>query len=300
MPLKDIVVCLDPTDAGEARLRLAAALACGCGAHLSAAYIAPQAIPGAPASRELPTIPPSGAAWMPQAGLAVERSVPGVAPGIAADVTRGPELADIIEARFREEMRPHALEGDWHMFGAGEGEDLLAILRNADLVVYGQAASDWRLPTGFRPEDVIVGCGRPVLVVPYAGAFATVGGRVLVAWDGTREASRALHDALPLMARGEAVMVMTVVRREAAPDEDRASLDRVIRHLQRHGIAARTEETVRGDVPIADLLLSRAADLGADLLVAGAYHHSQFREALIGGVSRDLLDHMTLPVLMAH
>jgi nucleotide-binding universal stress UspA family protein len=60
------------------------------------------------------------------------------------------------------------------------------------------------------------------------------------------------------------------------------------------------EEPVGGDVPIADLLLSRAADLGADLLVAGAYHHSQFREALIGGVSRDLLDHMTLPVLMAH
>ena len=123
MPLKDIIVCLDPTDAGEGRLRLAAALARGCGAHLSAAYIAPQAIPGVPPTGELPRMPPTGAAWMPQTGLVVERSVPGVAPGIAADVTRGPELADIIETRFREEMRPQALEGDWHLFGGGESEE---------------------------------------------------------------------------------------------------------------------------------------------------------------------------------
>jgi nucleotide-binding universal stress UspA family protein len=300
MPLKDIIVCLDPTDAGEGRLRLAAALARACGAHLSAAYIVPQVIPGAPASRELPTMPPTGAAWMPQTGLAVERSVPGVAPSLEGDSTRGPELAEIIETRFREEVRPHALEGDWHMFAAGESGDLLALLRTMDLVIYGQAAPDWRLPSGFRPEDVIVGGGRPVLVVPYAGAFDAVGRRVLVAWDGTREASRALHDALPLMAHAEAVTMMMVAAGEAEIDEARPSLDRAVRHLQRHGIAARTEETVGGDVPISDLLLSRAADLGADLLVAGAYHHSQFREALLGGVSRELLNHLTLPVLMAH
>lgn len=300
MPLNDIIVCLDPTNAGEGRLRLAAALARSCRAHLSAAYIAPELIPGAPPSRELPTMPPTGAAWMPQAGLAVERSVPGVAPGLGADATRGPELADIIEARFREEMRPQALKGDWHMLAAGESEDLLALLRTMDLAVCGQAAPDWRLPAGFRPEDVIVGSGRPVLVVPYAGVFDTVGRRVLVAWDGTREASRALHDGLPLIGQAEAVTVMTVAGREAELDELRPSLERVTSHLQRHGIAARTEETVGGDVPVADLLLSRAADFDADLLIAGAYHHSQFREALIGGVSRNLLDHMTLPVLMSH
>jgi nucleotide-binding universal stress UspA family protein len=77
-------------------------------------------------------------------------------------------------------------------------------------------------------------------------------------------------------------------------------LDRVVRHLQRHSITATTEESIGGDVPTADLLLSRASDMGADLLVAGAYHHSQLREAIIGGVSRELLDHMTVPVLISH
>ena len=78
------------------------------------------------------------------------------------------------------------------------------------------------------------------------------------------------------------------------------SLDRVVRHLQRLGIAAKREETRGGDIRTADVLLSRASDLDADLIVAGAYHHSQFREALLGGVSRELLHHMTVPVLMSH
>ena len=139
-----------------------------------------------------------------------------------------------------------------------------------------------------------------MLVVPYAGGFAAVGRRVLIAWDGTREASRALHDALPLLVGAEMVTVMTVHRRETDHESGRLSHERVVRHLARHGIAARTEEAVGNDVPVSDLLLSRAADLDVDLLVAGAYHHSQFREALLGGVSRELLDHMTVPVLMSH
>jgi nucleotide-binding universal stress UspA family protein len=102
------------------------------------------------------------------------------------------------------------------------------------------------------------------------------------------------------MAKAEAVIVIGVSLREAQAERAHPSLDRIVRHLGRHGIPARIEETVGSDVPVTDLLLSRAADLDADLIVAGAYHHSRFREALIGGVSRGLLDHMTVPVLMSH
>ncbi|HMD62654.1 MAG TPA: universal stress protein, partial [Stellaceae bacterium] len=124
--------------------------------------------------------------------------------------------------------------------------------------------------------------------------------RALVAWDGTREAARAVNDALPLLGQAEAVTVMYVGAQEASLEQHRPSIERIVRHLQRHGIATRVEETLQGDLRISDVLLSRAADLAADLIVAGAYHHSQLREALVGGVSRELLEHMTVPLLMSH
>jgi nucleotide-binding universal stress UspA family protein len=297
MELRDILVCLDPTDAGEVRLRLAAAIARSGRAVLSAAFVLPEAIPGAPPYGDGRIAQPFVRAWMPNPA-AVEGGIPASGPG--ADTARAPTLIDIVEERFRHETRPHALEGDFHLFGAGEGGELVALARSVDLVVHGQHSPAWHLPTGFRPEDLIVGSGRPVLVVPYSGKFDAVGRRVLIAWDGTREAARALHDALPLIAKAETATIMTVRAHEADFERDEPQLRRLEEHLARHQIAARHEESVRGDVPIADLLLSRAADLDIDLIVAGAYHHSQFREALVGGVSRDLLDHMTVPVLMSH
>jgi nucleotide-binding universal stress UspA family protein len=295
---KDIFVCLDPTDAGESRLRLAAALAREHHAHLSAALLLPEAIPGAPPRPPGAMIPPTGAAWMPQAGLLAGVPAQGVAPGLGASAEGA--IADIVEQRFRAEVEPHSIAGDWHQFGSGDSAEFIALLSAVDLVVLGQTADDYRLPGGFRPEDVIVGVGRPVLVVPYAGEFAAIGRRVLIAWDGSREAARALHDALPLIAKAEMAMVVGVSMREAEAERAHPSLDRIVRHLDRHGIPARLDETVGSDVPVTELLLSRAADYDADLIIAGAYHHSRFREALVGGVSRGLLDHATVPLLMAH
>lgn len=300
MGLKDILVCLDPTDAGERRLRLAAAIAREHEAHLSAAYILSEAIVGAPPYGGIGIAAPTGAAEIAQGSIVAGVPLPGAAPMVPNGSSRGAELADIVEQRFRQERRSQAGDDDWHLFGAGEGEDLVALARTADLVVFGQAAPDYRLPTGFGPEDIVMASGRPMLFAPYAGEFSMIGRRVLVAWDGTREAARALHDSLPLIAKAEAVTVMTVLAREAEVEDGAAGLGRVMRHLERHGIAAKPEEPVRGEVPTADLLLSRASDLEVDLIVAGAYHHSQLREAIIGGVSRDLLDRMTVPVLMSH
>ncbi len=301
MALKDILVCLDPTEAGERRLRLAAAIAREHHAHLSAAYLLSEAAPGVPPYEGAVGIPaPTGATAIAQGSVVAGVPLPGAPPITSPAPSPSAELADIVEQRFRAEVQPHGIDGDWHLFGSGDSEELIALSRTMDLVVFGQAVSDYRLPTGFSPEDIVMACGQPMLLIPFAGEFGSVGRRVLIAWDGTREASRAMHDALPLMAQAEAVWVMTVRARDANSDYRGPSLDRVVRHLQRHSIAATTEESIGGDVPTAELLLSRASDMGADLLVAGAYHHSQLREAIIGGVSRDLLDHMTIPILMSH
>jgi nucleotide-binding universal stress UspA family protein len=300
MKLGDILVCLDPTDAGEHRLHLAATIAREHQAHLSAAYVLTENIAGAAPYGGLGVAAPAGAAGIAEGSLVAGIPAPGIPSAPDPEATRDAALADIVEQRYREALRPRAIEGDWNLFGAGEAAELVALAKTVDLVVYGQASRDYRAPSGFRPEDIVIACGRPMLVTPYAGNIAAIGRRVLVAWDATREATRALHDALPLLEKAEAVTVMTVRAREAHFERDRPGLDRIVRHLERHGIAAHAEETLQGDLPVSDVLLSRAADLDADMIVAGAYHHSQFREALLGGVSRELLEHMTVPVLMSH
>jgi nucleotide-binding universal stress UspA family protein len=137
-------------------------------------------------------------------------------------------------------------------------------------------------------------------MVPYIGSYARIGRRVLVAWDGTQEAVRALNDALPLISAAEAVTLMTVRARAKDLKHDSLSTERIIRHLSRHGIVAGAEEALQVGSTVSDVLLSRSVDLAADLIVAGAYHHAQLRETLFGGVSRELFHHMTLPVLMSH
>jgi nucleotide-binding universal stress UspA family protein len=300
MALRDILVCLDPSDAGERRLGLAAAIAREHRAHLSAAYVLPQEIAWAAPYGGLGIAAPAGAAGIAEGGLIAGIPAPGIPSAPNPDMVRGAALADIIEQRYREAARPQGTEGDWHLFGAGEAAELVALVKTADLVVYGQSSADHRTPTGYRPEDIVTASGRPMLVTPYAGNGTIIGRRVLIAWDGTREATRALHDALPMLGKAEIVTVITVRAREASFERDPPGLERILRHLDRHGIAAQAEQALQGDLPVSDVLLSRAADLNADLIVAGAYHHSQFREALLGGVSRELLDHMTVPVLMSH
>jgi len=291
MALRDLLVCIDPTNAGDTRLKLAFNLARTSKAHLAGAY----PLPEAQAARAGPT----GFGGVPGMTVVVEPVSPGSA---VAEVFHEAEVADRVEHRFKDELRLAGIEGEWHVVSGGDSAALLELAKTVDLTIMGQRQPNSRSDGAarFRPEDILISAGRPVLVVPYTGIFETVGKRILVAWDGTREANRALNDALPLLAEAEAVTVMFVGANERDLEQHWPALDRIVGHLRRHGVNAIAEETVRGGLAISDILLSRAADLAADLIVAGGYHHSQLREALLGGVSRELLHHMTVPVLMSH
>ena len=151
-----------------------------------------------------------------------------------------------------------------------------------------------------RPELVALASGRPILAVPYAGQFETVGRRVLIGWNATREATRAVNDAMPLLAAADVVTVLTIDAREAPDAHGELPGADISLHLARHGVKATIERTVSAGVPAGEVLLSRAADLGADLLVIGAYGHSRMRELLLGGATRSILQSMTVPVLMSH
>ena len=293
MAIKDILVCLDASAPAERRLRLAAGLAREHRAHLAAAYLLPKS-----ATMQGQVYGP-GAIGIGIIGPAAARIGDRSDSDRIPEVSQGALLAETAERRFRETLHLDGIEGDWHLLEQGEAAELIALAKAADLVVVGQHLPE---ATGaeFQPEQIVVACGRPLLVLPYACTFSSVGKRVLVAWDGSREATRAVHDALPLIAAADAVTVVSVAGHERGLERQHAAFDRIVRHLERHGLAVRKEEDVQAGLSVCDLLLSRANDLEADLIVAGAYHHSQFREAVLGGVSRELLDHMTVPVLMSH
>ncbi|KQQ97142.1 universal stress protein [Massilia sp. Leaf139] len=166
----------------------------------------------------------------------------------------------------------------------------------ADLLVLGQSAPDARpAPTGGDlAAHVLLACPRPLLVVPYIQRETAIGSRVLVAWNGSAEAVRALVAALPLLRLADSVTVVGF----GPPDAPAAEPD-LLPYLARHGIAAQLlSESPRLDS--GEPLLSLAADCGTDLLVMGGYGRARLSELLLGGVTRSILQAMTVPVLMAH
>lgn len=149
-------------------------------------------------------------------------------------------------------------------------------------------------------EPVVLYSARPALILPYAGRLDTLGSHAMVAWDDSREAARALSDALPLLRLAKQVHVITW--NEAGSDDDmglRPRLDALSRWLMWQGVSAdmRVEKT---RIDIADTMLSRAADMTVDLIAMGAYGHSRWTERILGGATRGLLATKTVPVLMSH
>lgn len=173
--------------------------------------------------------------------------------------------------------------------------------RYCDLLVLGQYDPDGQAPPTYAnlPEYAAINGGAPVLIVPYSGDHRSAGRRVLVAWNGSIEAAKAVRSALPLLRRAEMVEVAVfnpIAQAEAHGEQPGAD---IALYLARHGIRVDVlQETTHTDV--GDALLSLAANLNSDLLVMGCYGHSRFREVLLGGATRTVLRTMTLPVLMAH
>ena len=180
-----------------------------------------------------------------------------------------------------------------------------ALVRHAhcsDLTILGQADPDSRNPGLDRDivERVVLHSARPTLLLPYAGTFKSTAKRVMVAWDDSREASRAIADAMPLLRGADQVqLVCWNDPGQEGAETTGARLESVRRWLLWHGVKAQAHVET-GSIGIAEAMLSRAADFDADLLVMGAYGHARLTEWMLGGATRGLLKSMSLPVLMSH
>jgi nucleotide-binding universal stress UspA family protein len=180
----------------------------------------------------------------------------------------------------------------------GSGATLFgSIARRFDLAVVGQAQREHGASEELLIEAALFESGRPLVVVPYIQKNGVRLDRVIVCWDGGRTAARAIADAMPILERAKAVDVVIVAEERKQEEITGAHMTQ---HLARHGIRASAKRTARGDISIENVILSYAADAGADFLVMGGYGHSRLREFILGGVTRGILASMTLPVLMSH
>ncbi len=279
MSIKDILVYIDDSGQVDARLDVAVGLAQTHDAHLAAIYATPGPF----------TALYGDGGYVP-------------ADVIESQAAGARERAAAAKTRFEERTGRIGMEADWRE-AEGDAADVVSLnAKYADLTVVGQSNPDdpQNYPNPGLPAEVALGAGRPVLVVPYVGVTHEVGTNVLVAWNGSREATRAVNDALPILERAAKVTVLAVNPRSGGANHGDIPSADIALHLARHGVPAEASQTVSHDIEIGDIILSRISDLGADLVVMGAYGHSRLRELMMGGVTRDILRHMTIPVLMSH
>ncbi|HEY9056861.1 MAG TPA: universal stress protein [Aurantimonas sp.] len=210
--------------------------------------------------------------------------------------------AEAIERVFAERTRAAGVRNEWRRDEATSPNQQRVFNRHAmcaDLVIAGQAR-DTEWGGGSILVDLIMGSGRPVLLIPYAGRFSRIGERVMLTWNATREAARAAFDALPILKDASHVRVLAVDPSGDRSHSGLAPADDLAVALARHGIKAQAATSFSDTISVADDILSRLADDGSDLLVMGCFGHSRVRETLFGGVTRHVLRHMTVPVLMSH
>jgi nucleotide-binding universal stress UspA family protein len=277
MSLKTVTIHLDDGPRCAIRVALAARVASGFDGRLVG-------------------VAPTG---VPDIILSMSSAVPDGIELIALSAAYLRQRAEAAAQAFDAQCKALGIRAESRVAVAGSLDALVDHGRCSDLIVVGQTDRN-QLSDGAAfdfPQQVLLNAGPPVLVVPYAGAFAATGQNVLVAWKKSRESANAVRNSLPLLRLARRVSLVEVGEADGSPGDD--SLLSAKAWIESHGIELHAHrELALADV--GDQLLSRAAGIGADLIVCGGYGHSRLREWMLGGVTRHLLEHMTVPVLFSH
>jgi nucleotide-binding universal stress UspA family protein len=278
MALKDLLVHIDNSKANAGRLDAAVRLAAAHQAHLTGLYVKPG----------LSTMPTFAEAHISEDILLAQREAE-------------KERAEQAQVLFEGAAEKAGVSSEWRVAEGDFASTLSLHGRYVDLVIIGQAdeSDPFSMMQG-AVEHLIVDVGRPILVIPYIGASQTPGERVLVGWNASREAMRAIHDAMPLLERAADVQVLSINPPHGPAGDGGVPGADISLHLARHGVKAEAAHIQGDDIRAGEMLLSRAADHQSDLIVMGAYGHSRYRELILGGATRQMLKSMTVPVLMSH
>jgi nucleotide-binding universal stress UspA family protein len=285
MSFKDVLVVFTDAPGSSVRLNIAVEIARRDGAHLIGLYLIP-AITLLTAGLVY-----SGSESELDALQAVENQAR----------TNAFKAASEVERAFNDAAGRAGVASEWRCVEGDIAYTAILDARHADIAILGQDNPERPVPSApDLVEAVLLGAGRPVIVVPYAGRFHDIGANVLVAWNATREAARAVNDAMPILVKAANVTVFSVNPPDAASLGPAVPGADISLHLARHGVKAEASSIVNTEIDIGNTILSRAADFGSDLIVMGGYGHSRQREFILGGATRTLLQQMTVPVLMSH
>lgn len=279
MQVKTIFVYMSRRHGSERLLQAACALARKNEAHLV----------GGAAFSAVPPVPP----------LAIPYNASVLQEMIRAAQEAESELRDV----FTETTRDQPFVSEWVSVRAFTGDLVAAVLeraRSADLIVAHQRDPDWELgPVLDFPERLALESGRPVYLVPREGTIPDSCKKVAIAWNGSREATRAVYDAFPFLLSAESVNLLTVTDDGGALDAGTPA-DSMAAALARHDIPTTLTHLRTSKAGVSRTIIDEAARWGADLLIAGAYGHSRLREFVFGGVTRDLTNDTPIPLIMSH
>ena len=276
---KDLLVEIDASDISSKRIDYAIRLAKRFEAHLTGLYLMPE--------------------FAPPATVGVYLTA-----DIKANVERHErERAESALVGFRDMAEREGVAFDTRTDQGYQTEfaDMLAVQgRYADAVIIGQPDDD-SVGVSQDPGDVLLTCGAPVIVVPHIGvSAATTAEHVMIAWNASREAARAVRDAMPLIERAKTVDIVSFRPKSSRSGHGDMPGADIALHLTRHDVQVEVETIEGKDIDVGNALLSHLADRGSDMLVMGGYGHSRMREFVLGGATRTILQSMTVPVLMAH
>ncbi len=275
--IKDILVNLTYGGTHDVAADYATSIASAFGAHLTGAAFAYE-----------PVLPPTIMGGIP-------------ADVITAQRAESERVANESITRFQQKAQQNGVACDSRMLSsslAGAADLFGQMARRFDLSVVGQAEPDKMAPEELIVEAALFESGRPVVVVPYIQRQGIKLDRVLVCWDASRTAARAIADSMPILTKAKSIDIV-IVASERAKSDELPGADMAL-HLARHGLKVEVKRIVTGGTDVPSTILSYAADAAADFIVMGGYGHSRLREFILGGATRGILSSMTVPTLMSH
>jgi nucleotide-binding universal stress UspA family protein len=275
--VKDIIVNLSVTKEGSVVGKYAVSVAAALQAHLTGvAFIYD------------PVVPISGAGYIPAEVIETQREDNETAAEAAVkSFTAAADQAGI-------SGEPLTTSASL----AGASDQFARMARRFDLAIVGQADPEVSSMEQIIGETTLFESGRPMIMVPYIQKAPFKTDNVMVCWDGSRTAARAVADAIPIIHNSGRVEIVIVASERGKQDEIEGA--DIGQHLARHGLKVDVHRISGGNIDVGDALLSHAADSSADLMVMGGYGHSRLREFVLGGVTRSIFESMTVPVLLSH